>query len=114
MSKSARRSRAGSNPLRQSRGNFSLFESLAVVGACCLAFCGWTNADSVIDNFNRSNVSPWYFSKGPEFPGATGSLTSGPGYDGTGAQLSYNLSKGGHYVSANYSLPSPLSPAAIA
>jgi hypothetical protein len=71
-------------------------------------------ADSLIDNFERPNSpAPWTFSNGPEFPGATGSLTAGVGHSGTGAHLAYDLSKGGNYVSASLTLPSPLSPAAI-
>src|SRR3974390_550364 len=71
-------------------------------------------ADALIDNFERSNApAPWTFYNGAEFPGATGSLTAGPGYSGQGAHLAYDLSKGGHYVSANLTLPTPLSLAAI-
>ena len=71
-------------------------------------------ADNLIDDFERVNSpAPWTFSNGPEFPGATGSLTAGVGHSGKGAHLAYDLSKGGHYVSANLTLPSPLSPAAI-
>ena len=71
-------------------------------------------ADTLIDNFERTNApAPWTFSNGPEFPGATGSLTAGTGYTGKGAHLAYNLSQGGHYVSANLTLPSPMTTAAI-
>src|SRR5208282_1371183 len=99
------------NCLRAARrsGNVGLLvlSSLALVPHRCAA-------DSLIDNFERSNApAPWTFSNGPEFPGATGSLTAGSGHSGTGAHLAYDLSKGGHYVSASLTLPSPLSPAAI-
>ncbi len=74
-----------------------------------------TSADILIDDFERPNApAPWTFSNGPEFPGATGSLSVGTGYSGQGAHLAYNLSQGGHYVSANRTLPTPLSVTAIA
>ena len=78
------------------------------------AMVSQAEADTLIDNFERVNApSPWTFSNGPEFPGATGSLTAGAGHTGKGAHLAYDLSKGGHYVAAGYTLPTALSPAAI-
>ena len=83
--------------------------ALLVFGLLALA-----RGDVLIDNFERPNApAPWAFSNGPEFPGATGSLTRGVGHAGQGAHLAYDLSHGGHYVSANLSLPSPLAVAAI-
>ncbi len=74
-----------------------------------LAALGSATADVLIDNFERPNApAPWTFSNGPEFPGATGSLAVGVGHSGQGAHLAYDLSKGGHYVSANLTLPTPL------
>jgi len=67
-----------------------------------------------MDDFERTNApAPWAFYNGAEFPGATGSLTAGPGYSGRGAHLAYDLSQGGAYVSANLTLPTPLTLAAI-
>ncbi|HWI59339.1 MAG TPA: cellulase family glycosylhydrolase, partial [Bacillota bacterium] len=57
--------------------------------------------------------APWRFGNGPEFPGATGSLTVAAGHAGKGAHLAYDLSKGGHYVSASLTLPAPLTTPAI-
>ncbi|KAG2383675.1 hypothetical protein C9374_004346 [Naegleria lovaniensis] len=55
----------------------------------------------VIDDFNRTSISPWGFSNGPEYPGAIGSLTLAPnGFANTpAALLRYNLTKGS-YVAA--------------
>jgi hypothetical protein len=99
------------NCLRAARrsGNVGLLvlSSLALALQRCAA-------DSLIDDFERVNApAPWTFSNGPEFPGATGSVTAGVGHSGKGAHLAYDLSKGGHYVSANLTLPTPLSPPAI-
>lgn len=50
---------------------------------------------TVIDAFeSASSPSPWVFSNGPEFPGAAGSLTSGPGASGKGAALAYDFTGG--------------------
>jgi hypothetical protein len=68
----------------------------------------------VIDNFDEVNSpSPWVFSNGPEYPGATGSLTRVPGYSGFGACLSFNLTGGGNYVSATLNLPAPITAQAL-
>lgn len=68
-----------------------------------------------IDSFETPNApAPWTFSNGPEFPGATGSLTRGAGHTGQCAHLAYDLSKGGHYVGALRTLPSPVNAKAIA
>jgi hypothetical protein len=86
-----------------------LFVATMAISAIC-PLCGAI----LIDDFERANApAPWTFSNGAEFPGATGSLTSGIGHSGKGAHLAFNLSRGGHYVSANLTLPSPLSVAAI-
>jgi hypothetical protein len=72
------------------------------------------SADTLIDSFERPTApAPWRFGNGPEFPGATGSLTAGQGHSGIGAHLAYDLSQGGHYVSASLTLSSPLTAAAI-
>jgi len=71
--------------------------------------------DTVLDDFEQaSSPSPWVFSNGAEFPGATGSFTSGTGHTGKGAVLAYDLTKGGHYVSATLTLTTPVTAAAIA
>jgi hypothetical protein len=67
-----------------------------------------------IDDFeSASSPAPWVFSNGAEFPGATGSLTSGPGDVGKGAALAYDFTKGGHYVAMTLTLPTPLNITAL-
>ena len=69
---------------------------------------------TTIDDFEAANSpSPWVFSNGPEFPGATGSLASGPGSTGKGAALSYDFSGGGNYVAMSLTLQTPLTATAI-
>lgn len=70
-------------------------------------------ADVVLDTFERNAIAPWTFYNGAEFPGATGSLNLGTGHQGKGALLSYDLSRGGQYVSANLNLASPINAAAV-
>jgi hypothetical protein len=94
--------------------SFAVGPPIWLAAVCLLTCAGRAPADTLIDNFERTNApAPWTFYNGAEFPGATGSLSSGPGYSGQGAHLAYNLSQGGHYVSANLTLPTPLSPAAV-
>jgi hypothetical protein len=63
----------------------------------------------VIDDFEAAtSPSPWVFGNGPEFPGATGSLASGPGISGKGAALAYDFTNGGAYVEMTLTLPTPL------
>ncbi|HEY6459068.1 MAG TPA: cellulase family glycosylhydrolase, partial [Polyangiaceae bacterium] len=67
-----------------------------------------------IDDFEAaSSPAPWVFSNGPEFPGATGSLASGPGDPGKGAALAYDFTQGGSYVEMTLTLPAPLVATAI-
>ena len=85
-----------------------------IVVLALLGLVSCAKADVLIDNFERTNApAPWSFYNGAEFPGATGSLTVGAGHSGQGAHLAYNLSQGGHYVSANLTLPGPITLAAI-
>jgi len=71
--------------------------------------------ETLVDDFEGgSSPAPWTFANGPEFPGATGSLTLTTGYTGHGMRLAYDFSAGGAYVSAGLTLPQPLSAAAIA
>ncbi|HEX8790203.1 MAG TPA: hypothetical protein VF765_04575 [Polyangiaceae bacterium] len=94
--------------------------ALRIAGSLA-AFVGvatWATAaaakQTVIDDFESANSpSPWVFSNGPEFPGATGSLASGPGSTGKGAALSYDFSGGGNYVAMTLTLPAPLTATAI-
>ncbi len=73
-----------------------------------------TAKETVLDAFEAaSSPAPWTFSNGPEFPGATGSLASGPGIMGKGAALSYDFSAGGNYVAMSLTLPAPLTATAI-
>jgi MYXO-CTERM domain-containing protein len=70
--------------------------------------------ETVIDDFSApSSPSPWVFSNGPEFPGAKGSLSAGPGATGPGAALAYDFTGGGNYVSMTLTLPTPLTITAL-
>jgi hypothetical protein len=63
----------------------------------------------VIDDFSSpTSPAPWVFSNGPEFPGATGSLSAGAGASGPGAALAYDFADGGNYVAMTLTLPTPL------
>lgn len=101
----------------KSPGRMRCFRAGLYFGWVALALAAAPNlasADTLIDNFERPTApAPWRFGNGPEFPGATGSLTAGAGYAGIGAHLAYDLSQGGHYVSASLTLPAPLTTAAI-
>ena len=74
-----------------------------------------TNSDDLmIDDFEDPNSpAPWTFSRGAEFPGATGTLSAGLGHHGRGAHLAYDFTGGGAYVSADFNLPAPLNGTAI-
>lgn len=62
-----------------------------------------------VDNFESpTSPAPWIFSNGPEYPGATGSLTRGVGHTGYGAHLAFDLTAGGNYVSATDWLAVPV------
>ncbi|HEY1696226.1 MAG TPA: cellulase family glycosylhydrolase [Polyangiaceae bacterium] len=80
-----------------------------------LVFARVASAKQVtIDDFEAAtSPSPWVFTNGPEFPGATGSLAPGPGDPGKGAALSYDFTKGGSYVEMTLTLPTPLTVTAI-
>src|ERR1700722_20804016 len=88
---------------------------LLVAVALLLTLAGTAQAtQTTIDDFSSpSSPSPWVFSNGPEFPGATGSLTSGPGASGPGAALAYDFTGGGNYVSVTLTLPTPLNLTAL-
>ncbi len=63
----------------------------------------------IVDTFEEpASPAPWIFSNGPEFPGATGSLTLGIGQSGYGAHLSFDITGGGNYVGATDWLPTPV------
>jgi hypothetical protein len=71
---------------------------IAFICASCIS------ADVLVDNFESVGApTGWTFSNGPEFPGATGSLTAGLGRSGSGAcaRLTFDMSGGGNYVSAS-------------
>jgi MYXO-CTERM domain-containing protein len=90
---------------------------LVAVAAASLVLCVAGRADAkqyVIDDFEApGSPAPWVFSNGPEFPGATGSLSSGPGISGHGAALAYDFTGGGAYVAMSLTLPSPLTITAL-
>ncbi len=91
------------------------FARRIVIGAMLLTSSLVLLADVLIDNFQRTSVAPWTFYNGAEFPGATGSLSIiTNGYSGNGARLAYNFTGGGNYVSANLTLSTPQTCAAIA
>jgi hypothetical protein len=85
------------------------------LAASVVAFSQSANAAEVqIEDFeSAASPAPWVFSKGPEYPGAAGSLSSGPGHSGKGAHLAYDFSGGGLYVGATLSLVTPLTATAI-
>lgn len=66
----------------------------------------------MIDDFESAgSPAEWTFSTDPASPGETGSLTSIPGYLGNGARLSADLTAGGSYAAAQYTLPQPVTAA---
>jgi hypothetical protein len=75
-------------------------------------FAASVSQAALIDGF-ESAASPaeWAFSVDPVSPGATGSLASIPGYTGNGARLSADLTAGGAYTGAQYTLPQPVTAA---
>jgi hypothetical protein len=86
----------------------------ALVFCLLLATRGAHAKETVLDDFESTTApAPWVFSNGAEFPGATGALTSGAGLTGKGAHLAYDLSGGGHYVSATLTLQTPASMVAL-
>jgi hypothetical protein len=68
----------------------------------------------LIDNFDGSRgLQRWSFSNGAEFPGASGTLSLGPGHQGRGAVLAFEFAcldrtHCGHYVAAIWKAPSPV------
>lgn len=84
-------------------------------GAIVLLTPSRANAnETTLDDFESAQApAPWTFSNGPEFPGAKGSLTRGPGHTGSGAHLAYDFSGGGAYVAASLRLAAPVNAAAI-
>jgi hypothetical protein len=90
-----------------------LFPLLLV--ACVLTVGRTAGAtETVIDDFSSAtSPAPWVFSNGPEFPGATGSLTAGAGASGQGASLAYDFTGGGNYVAMTLTLPTPLTATVI-
>ncbi|MBV9268085.1 MAG: hypothetical protein JO061_18095, partial [Acidobacteriaceae bacterium] len=68
----------------------------------------------LVDNFaNSSSLRAWQFSNGAEFPGASGSLSLGPGHTGAGATLNFKIrcagdhQSCGHYVGAYRNISTP-------
>jgi hypothetical protein len=65
-------------------------------------------ADHIVADFEGKNpLKRWTFSNGPEFPGAFGSLSIGPGHQGQGAILGYRFycdqgGECGRYVAAEW------------
>jgi polysaccharide biosynthesis protein PslG len=91
--------------------------SLTTVVPLALVLSAATTASAtqtVIDGFDSpTSPSPWVFSNGPEFPGATGSLAAGPGATGPGAALTYDFTGGGNYVAMTLTLPTPITATVI-
>jgi MYXO-CTERM domain-containing protein len=86
----------------------------AAFAVCFCASGALLAAEHLIEDFEGAQApAPWVFSNGPEFPGATGSLTAGPGHAGKGAHLAYDLSAGGSYVSAERVLDTPIPALAV-
>ena len=94
----------------------SIARGLGAASAALLLTAASTGAaaPTVIDDFeSATSPAPWVFSSGAEFPGASGSLTSGPGASGKGAALAYDFSGGGKYVAMTLALPTPITATAI-
>jgi hypothetical protein len=70
-------------------------------------------AEDSITHCDTASLAAWKFSKGVEYPGAQGSLSSNTGYLDTGAHLAYDLSAGGKYVAATLALSTPAAAQAI-
>ncbi len=67
-----------------------------------------------IDQFEEpDSPSAWSFSNGPEYPGASGSVSQCPGHTGNGMCLSFDMTQGGNYVGATYNLPAPTAMSAL-
>jgi hypothetical protein len=69
--------------------------------------------ETLVDDFSASSTT-WTFYNGAEFPGATGSLSLVPGWSGQGLRISFNMTGGGHYVSADKNFSLPAVPSALA
>ena len=92
----------------------------SIIGFSCLVLPAHASV-TTLDNFESANApAPWVFGNGPEFPGATGSLTITSGRSGHVAHLAYDFGCTGptatcdpHYVEARFTLSTPLVAAAI-
>jgi hypothetical protein len=90
------------------------FASGVALSLVVTASSGASAMQYVIDDFSAANSpAPWVFSNGAEFPGANGSLMSGPGATGAGAALAYDFSGGGSYVAMTLTLTTPLTITAL-
>lgn len=77
---------------------------------------------TTLENFSdATSIAYWKFSNGKEFPGASGSISTGEGHDSSaGLKLNYTfrcildggVTKCGRYVSADYTPPKPIEPGA--
>ena len=84
-----------------------------LIASLCIAHPASADEHLIDDFESAQSLASWSFSNGPEFPGATGSLTTGPGHSGQGAHLAYDFSAGGAYVSATLALDPAISAAAV-
>lgn len=88
---------------------------VTILVACSFAPATALAAEHLIDDFEGAQApAPWVFSNGPEFPGAAGSLGLDAGHEGSGAQLTYDFSGGGQYVSATIALEPAVPAVAVA
>src|SRR5262249_44870544 len=88
--------------------------AIGAVAALSLTSSSAHAKETMLADFEDSGApAPWAFSNGPEFPGATGSLTLGSGHTGSGAHLAYDFTGGGHYVAATLTLATPIDAGAI-
>ncbi len=75
---------------------------LAALPCLALLLASPAAAATLLDDFeSATSPEPWRFASGAEFPGAKGSLSSGPGHTGKGLWLAYDLTSGGRYVQAS-------------
>lgn len=93
------------------RNNARLRSAVAIL--LILASASISRATTVGTFDDAPAVAAWTFSNGPEFPGATGSLSSGGGHPGTGAHLAYDTSAGGNYVAAVSVLSTPVAASTV-
>lgn len=80
---------------------------LRALGVVFLILVGQFSAAA--ETLSTSGSVPWIFSNGPEFPGATGSLS----YSSGAVKLAFDITNGGNYVSATHWIKTPVAADAL-